>query len=75
MLVLRAAVGFVFFLLAFWLRTRRPARRGSAVAVGLSALGTMAGNAIAPRLRRAVREEMMLVGALGLSAVAGVVAA
>ena len=65
MLVLRASVGFMFFLLAFWLRTQTAGTAWFAVAVGLSALGTMAGNAISPRLRRAVREETMLAGALG----------
>ena len=48
-MMLRASVGFLFFLLAFWLRDadgrhglvrRWPSR--------LSALGTMVGNAVAP---------------------------
>ena len=75
MLFLRAAVGFLFFLLAFWLRTKTAGAAWFAVVVALSALGTMAGNAIGPSLRRSIREETMLLGALGLSAVAGVVAA
>ncbi|MET0458215.1 MAG: hypothetical protein ABW195_03140, partial [Ilumatobacteraceae bacterium] len=75
MLVLRAGVGFTFFLLAFWLRTQTAGAAWFGVAVGLSALGSMAGNAISPRLRNATREETMLAGALGLSAVAGVAAA
>jgi hypothetical protein len=75
MLFLRASVGFLFFLLAFWLRTKTAGAAWFAVVVALSALGTMAGNAIGPRLRRSLREETMLLGALGLSAVAGVVAA
>ena len=48
MLMLRAGVGFVFFLLAFWLRTQTAGTAWFGVAVGLSALGTMAGNAVAP---------------------------
>ncbi len=75
MVVLRASVGFMFFLLAFWLRDQSSGAAWFGVAVALGALGTMAGNAIAPRLRRRVREEAMLAGALGMSAVAGVAAA
>ena len=75
MLFLRASVGFLFFLLAFWLRTKTAGAAWFGVAVALSALGTMAGNAIGPRVRRSISEETMLLGALGLSAVVGVVAA
>jgi hypothetical protein len=75
MLMLRAAVGFVFFHLAFWLRDQTAGTAWFAVAVGMSALATMAGNIVAPRLRRALREELMLAGALALSTVAGLVAA
>jgi hypothetical protein len=75
MLVLRASVGFVFFLLAFWLRTQTAGTAWFGVAVALSAAATIVGNAIAPRLRQWVREELMLVGALALSAVAGIGAA
>ena len=53
MVVLRAAVGFMFFLLAFWLRTQTAGAAWFGVAVGLSALGSMAGNAISPRAARA----------------------
>ena len=52
MLLLRAMVGFTFFLLAFWLRDQTAGTAWFAVAVALSALGTMVGNAIGPRLRR-----------------------
>jgi hypothetical protein len=75
MVVLRASVGFMFFLLAFWLRDQESGVAWFGVAVALGALGTMVGNAIAPRLRRRVREETMLAGALAISAVAGVAAA
>jgi hypothetical protein len=75
MMMLRAAVGFVFFLLAFWLRTQDAGTAWFGVAVALSALGTMAGNAIAPRVRRRVREELMIAVALGLSGAAGIFAA
>jgi MFS family permease len=75
MLLLRAAVGFLFFHLAFWLRTQTAGTAWFAVAVGLSALGSMAGNAIGPRVRRVLREETMLLVALALSSAAGFVAA
>jgi hypothetical protein len=75
MLLLRAAVGFLFFLLAFWLRTQTAGTAWFAVAVALSAVGTMIGNALGPRLRRVLREETMLLGALALSSVAGLLAA
>ena len=39
----------MFFLLAFWLRTQTAGTAWFGAAIGLSALGTMAGNAIAPR--------------------------
>ena len=75
MLLLRAFVGFMFFHLAFWLRTKSAGTAWFAVAVAMSALGVMAGNILAPRLRRWLSEERMLAGALTLSAVAGVGAA
>ena len=75
MMTLRAAVGFVFFLLAFWLRTQTAGTLWFGVAVAMSAGGTIVGNALSPRIRARVREELMLAGALGLSAAAGLVAA
>jgi len=74
MLVMRGAVGFVFFHLAFWLRSQTNGTAWFGVAIGLSALGTMVGNAIAPVLRRRASEETMLIGALALSGAAGVMA-
>jgi Major Facilitator Superfamily len=75
MLLLRSMVGFMFFLLAFWLRTKTAGTAWFAVAVALSALGTMGGNAIGPILRRSLREETMLLGALAVSGAAGLLAA
>jgi hypothetical protein len=74
MTILRGAVGFMFFHLAFWLRSQG----GTALfglALALSALGIMAGNALAPRLRNRVREELMLTGALAVVTAAGGVTA
>ncbi len=94
--LLRACVGFMFFHLAFWLRTvggdrvtttRLPGGQevltysfGAGVtgtlwfgvAVVVAAAATMVGNATAPHLRRRVREETMLVGALSFLAAMGV---
>ncbi len=75
MLILRAAAGFMLFHLAFWFRTQEDGRVLLGAAIALSSLGTFAGNAIAPRLRRTLHEERMLVVALGLPALAGFVAA
>jgi len=75
MIMLRAGVGFLFFHLAFWLRTQSGGTFWFALAVGLSALGTMVGNAMAPAIRRRLHEELMLTGALGLAAVSGIIAA
>ena len=68
MTVLRANVGFMFFNLAFWLRSQDQGALWFAAVVGFSSLATMAGNAIAPLLRGRMREENMLTAALAVSA-------
>ncbi len=75
MTVLRSNVGFVFFHLAFWLRTYDNGTALFGAAIAVSAVATMIGNALAPRVRRAIREETMLSAALLISAVAGVLLA
>lgn len=78
MMLLRAAVGFMFFHLAFWLREGRSVNQATVLfglAIGLSALGTMAGNALAPSLRRRLTEERILVLALVPPTAGGVAAA
>ena len=72
MTALRANVGFTFFHLAFWLRTFDNGTALFAAAVGASGLATLTGNAIAPRVRRMMREETMLASALLISAVSGI---
>ena len=72
MTALRANVGFTFFHLAFWLRTFDNGTALFAAAVGASGLATFTGNAIAPRIRRMMREETMLAAALIISAAGGV---
>jgi hypothetical protein len=75
MLILRAASGFMLFLLAFEFRGR--GNDGNVLlgaAILMSSLGTMAGNALAPSIRGSLHEERMVGLSLGLPAIAGVVA-
>jgi hypothetical protein len=75
MLILRSSAGFMLFHLAFLFRGQDNEKVLIGLAVGLSSLGTMTGNSIAPRLRRTLHEERMITLALGLIAAAGLVAA
>ena len=69
MTVLRANVGFTFFHLAFWLRSQDQGAVWFAAVVGVAALASMVGNAIAPKVRSRLKEESML--SLGLVVSAG----
>ena len=60
MLVLRAAVGFMFFHLAFWLRDQKAGTAWFGLAVAVCSLSTFAANAIGPLLRRRIHEQRML---------------
>jgi len=71
MTVLRGLVGFTFFHLAFWLRSQDQGTLWFAAVVGVSALASMVGNAVASLLRTRVREEKMLTAALLVCAGAG----
>jgi len=72
--LLRASVGFLQFLLFFWLRDQGAGKWfGAAIAVG--ALATMLGNIVGPRLRRRLSEEIILVCGLGFIAVSGALCA
>ena len=71
MTVLRGLVGFTFFHLAFWLRSQDQGTIWFAAVIGVSALASMAGNAVASMLRVRVREETMLTVALLVCAGAG----
>jgi hypothetical protein len=75
MLILRAAAGFMLFHLAFLFRGEPNEKALIGAAVGLSSIGTMIGNAIAPRLRRSLHEERMITVALAGPAVIGLLAA
>ena len=68
MSTIRAMVGFLTFLLAFWLRRRGVSPAWFGFALSGSAIGTLIGNAISPRLRLRVREELMLLGSLAITA-------
>ena len=71
MTVLRGLVGFTFFHLAFWLRSQDQGTLWFAAVVGVSALASMVGNAVASPLRVRIREETMLTAALLVCAGAG----
>ena len=76
MLILRSAAGFVLFLLAFDFRDQ--SEQGNLLlgaAILFSSLGTMAGNALAPRIRDSLHEERMIILALTVPAIAGIGAA
>ena len=74
MALIRATIGFLTFHLFFWLRQEYGLVQFG-LAAGASTVGSMLGNLVAPALRRALREEMMLTIALGVIAFAGIGAA
>lgn len=71
MAILRASVGFLFFQLLFYVRRHDASIGWVGAGLAASSVATMLGNAVGPRLRRQLREELMLIGALILAAVAG----
>lgn len=73
MMLLRGAVGFMFFHLAFWLRNQRAGTAWFALAIGLASLTTMLANGLAPFLRRRVPEQKMLAASLVIMTMAGFV--
>lgn len=64
MAVLRGVVGFLAFLVAFALRGDGAPAWWFGVVLAASALGALAGAGVAPRLRRVVVEERILLGCL-----------
>ncbi len=74
MMSIRGVIGFLTFHLLFWLREDYGLAQFG-LAAGASTLGSMCGNISAPRLRRALREEVMLTIALTVIAGAGIAAA
>ncbi|MBW3574209.1 MAG: MFS transporter [Actinobacteria bacterium] len=68
MAVLRAVVGFLSFLVAFALRSDDAPAWWFGAVLAASAVGALVGAAAAPRLRRAVPEERILLACLVLTA-------
>jgi len=73
--VLRGAVGFVVFLLAFALKREGEPAWFYGLVIAASSLGGLFGAVAAPRLRRALQEEAVLVGALAVPAAVAVMGA
>ena len=74
MLLLRAAVGFMFFHLAFWLRDQKAGTAWFGLAVVVCSLSTFAANAVGPLLRRRIHEQRMLKLCIASVCLGGLVA-
>jgi hypothetical protein len=71
MKVLRAAAGFVFFHLAFWLNDQDAGKIWFGLCVSVGALCILAANSVAPLLRQRVNVDLMLAGTVVAVALAG----
>ena len=71
MAALRIASGFLFFHLAFWLRTEKAGTAWFALALGVGSVSTLVANSIAGVVRRRVREHVVLEVSLVVVAVVG----
>lgn len=69
----RACVGFLTFLLAFVLRRRGEGAAGLAVVIGAAGIGAFLGAVVAPLLRMALRESLLLLASLAAIAIAAFV--
>lgn len=74
MAALRGSVGFLTFLVAFALRREGAPSWVFGAALLASMVGSLTGSAVAPVVRRALREERLLVVALAVLGVGGVLA-
>ncbi len=74
MSVLRAVVGFLTFFVAFAFRAEGSPAWWFGAVLACSLGGTLVGNLVAPRLRRRLPEERMLLGCLALVSVVAVLA-
>jgi hypothetical protein len=72
MLLARATVGFTFFHLFFWFRRQDAGLIWFGLSIAFASLLTMGGNAVAPYIRKRMREETMLVCSLAIIAAGGV---
>lgn len=75
MAALRVANGFLFFHLAFWLRTEKAGTAWFALALAVGSLSTLTANSIGGLIRRVVREHVVLEVALVIVTVVGLVSA
>ena len=73
MRLMRGLVGLMFFHLAFWLRDQKAGTVWFGFAVSLASMGTMTANAVAPLVRRRLREETMIITALAAVGIGGFV--
>jgi hypothetical protein len=73
MRLMRGLVGLMFFHLAFWLRHQKAGTVWFGFAVSLASMGTMTANAVAPLVRRRLREETMIIAALAAVGIGGFV--
>jgi MFS family permease len=71
MMILRGTTGFMFFHLAFWLRTEIAGTVWFGVAIGFASLCTLIANFVAPNLRERMKVENMLLLSVALVAVGG----
>jgi hypothetical protein len=71
MALIRASQGFLFFHVLFFIRDNDYSEFWLGAVAGSVTVGAMLGNALAPVLRRQVREELMLSGALAGVALGG----
>lgn len=71
---MRFLVGFLVFHLAFALRREDAGSASLGLLIGSAAVGTLFGAILAPRLRRSLKEEGILVSTMFSSAVAGLLA-
>lgn len=72
MTVLRGALGFMTFFLAFALRAHQAATVWYGVILLASGVGGLSGSLLVPRLRRRISEQQIIAGALAVTALAGV---
>lgn len=73
MTVLRGALGFMTFFLAFGLRAAKAPTWWYGVILLASGIGGLLGSLLVPRLRRRITEQQIIAAALALTALAGLV--
>jgi predicted MFS family arabinose efflux permease len=70
----RASVGFLTFLLAFLLRASGDGTKGFATAVAAAGIGGFVGSAVAPALRKVLRESLLMFVSLAVMGCAALLA-